>query len=207
MIDLHTTATANGYKASIMLEETGLEYRVHDYDLTRGEHLRPEYLAINPIGRVPAIVDHDTVGYEDVVVCGTAAILQYLAEKTGRFMPADLAGRARVLQWVGIVSSDVGPAFSGQFVFSVIAPEKQAWAIQFYDNLCLRMLGAMEAQLGRSSYLAGADYTIADIIAYPVAATSMKRFPGNFDAHPNIGRWAAEVGARPAVQRGMKIPR
>ncbi len=207
MIDLHTTATANGYKASIMLEELGLEYRVHDYDLTKGEHLRPEFLAINPIGRVPAIVDHDSVGYEDVVVCGTAAILQYLAEKTGRLMPSDLAGRARVHQWVGIVSSDVGPAFSGQFVFNVIAPEKHPWAIQFYDNLCLRMLNAMETQLGRSQYLAGSDYSIADIIGYPVAAVSMKRFPGNFDSHPNIGRWAAEVASRPAVQRGMKIPR
>lgn len=207
MIDLHTTATANGYKAAIMLEETGLEYRVHDYDLTQGEHLRPEYLAINPIGRVPAIVDHDSVGHEDVVVCGTAAILQYLAEKTGLFIPADLAGRARVHQWVGIVASDVGPAFSGQFVFSVIAPDKQPWAIQFYDNLCLRMLGAMERQLGHSPYLAGPDYTIADMIAYPVAAVSMKRFPGTLDGHPHIARWAGVVGARPAVQRGMKVPR
>ena len=206
MIDLHTTATANGYKASIMLEETGLEYRVTDYDLVKGEHLRPEFLAINPVGRVPAIVAH-AAGPPDVVVCGTAAILQYLAEKTGRLLPADLAGRARVYQWLGIVSSDVGPAFSGQFVFNIIAPEKQPWAMAFYDKLCLRMLGALESQLGRSRHLAGDDYTIADIIAYPVAAVSMKRFPGTLDGHPHIARWATEVGARPAVQRGMKIPR
>jgi GST-like protein len=205
MIDLHTTATANGYKASIMLEEVGLPYRVHDYNLVKGEHLRPEYLAQNPVGRMPMIVDHD-VPDAPLAVYGTAAILLYLAEKTQRYLPAGLAERARIYEWVGIISSDLAPAYSGQFVFNVIAPEKIPFAIDFYNKLCTRMLQPMELQLGRTPYLAGADYTIADVIAYPVPAVSMKRYPGNLEAYPNIARWAAVVGARPAVQRGMRVP-
>ena len=206
MIDLHSTATANGYKASIMLEETGLPYRAINYNLVKGEHLKPEYLAINPVGRMPAIVDHADGGNAPIPVYGTAAILLYLAEKTGRFFPQDPATRARVYEWVGIVSSDIGPAYSGQFVFNVIAPEKMPWAMEFYDKLCTRMVQTLEQRLGRSRYLAGDDYTIADIIAYPIPAVSMRRYPGNLDAHPNLARWAAEVGARPGVQRGMKVP-
>ncbi len=210
MIELHTTPTANGYKVSIMLEEVGLLYRVLNYNLVKGDHARPEYLALNPVGRVPLIVDDlaeaGAAAAEPVVVYGTAAILQYLADKTGRFMPQSAAGRASVHQWLGIVSSDIGPAFTGQFVFNVMAPEKQQWAIDFYNKLCLRMVGAMEQQLGKTAFLAGPDYTIADMLAYPVAAVSMQRFPGNLDGHPNIARWSAVVGARPAVQRGMKVP-
>ena len=206
MIDLHTTATANGYKASIMLEEVGLPYRVIDYDLVKGEHMKAEYLALNPVGRVPTIVDHDgTDG--PVSVYGTPAILLYLAERTGRLLPTSAAARAKAYEWLGIVSSDLAPAYSGQFVFNVIAPEKNAWAIEFYDKLCLRLLAPLESRLGTSRFLAGDDYSIADVIAYPVAAVSMKRFPGGLDAHPGIARWASEVGARPAVQRGMKVPR
>ncbi|MCU0758358.1 MAG: glutathione binding-like protein [Steroidobacteraceae bacterium] len=206
MIDLHTTATANGYKASIMLEETGLPYRAIDYDLVKGDNFKPDYVAITPVARMPAIVDHDAAGGAPVSVYGTAAILFYLGEKTGRLFPADPAVRAKVYEWVGVVSSDVGPAYSGQFAFNVIAPEKLPWALQFYDRLCTRMVGTLEARLGQSRYLAGGEYTIADVIAYPVAAVSMKRFPGHLDGHPNLARWAAEVGARPAVQRGMKVP-
>jgi GST-like protein len=206
MIDLHTTPTANGYKASIMLEEVGLPYRAIAYDLTRGEHQRPEYLSINAVGRLPTIVDHTAAGGAAITVYGTAAILQYLAEKTQRYLPKDAARRARVIEWLGIVSSDIGPAYSGQFVFNVLMPEKNQAAIDFYNKLCLRMIQTMELALARSRYLAGDDYTIADIIAYPVAAVSMERFPGNYDAHPQIARWVATVGARAAVQRGMKVP-
>lgn len=206
MIELHTTATANGYKASIMLEEVGLPYTVVDYDLVKGEHMKPGYLAINPVGRVPTIIDRDADG-GPVSVYGTPAILLYLAERTGKLLPRAAAERAKAYEWLGIVSSDLAPAYSGQFVFNVIAPEKQPWAIDFYDKLCLRLLAPMEARLGAAPFLAGQAYSIADVIAYPVAAVSMKRFPGGLDAHPNIARWAAEVGARPAVQRGMKVPR
>ena len=206
MIELHTTATANGYKASIMLEEVGLPYRVVDYDLAKGEHFDPAYLALNPVGRVPTVVDHDLPD-GPLTVYGSAAILLYLAEKTGRLLPTGTRERAKVLEWLGIISSDVGPAYSGQFVFNVIAPAKDPWAIDFYDRLCLRMLGAMETRLAASPFLAGEDYSIADVIAYPVAAVSMKRHPGHLRDHPHIARWAALVGARPAVQRGMTVPR
>jgi len=206
MIDLHTTPTANGYKASIMLEEIGLPYRAISYDLVKGENHKPEYLAITPVARVPAIVDHDAGDAGPVSVYGTAAILFYLAEKTGRLFPREPATRAKVYEWVGVVSSDVGPAYSGQFVFNVIAPEKLPWALEFYDKLCTRMVRTLEQRLGEARYLAGDEYSIADVIAYPVPAVSMKRYPGNLDAYPNLARWAAEVGARPAVQRGMKVP-
>jgi GSH-dependent disulfide-bond oxidoreductase len=205
MIDLHTVATANGYKASIMLEEVGLPYTTKAYDLIKGENFAPEFLALNPVGRLPAIVDHGAPGGA-LSVYGTLAILVYLAEKTGRLLPTQQPARAKTLEWCGIVASDIGPAYSGQFVFNVVAKEPQPWAIEFYNKLCLRMLQTMEQQLGKTQYLAGADYTIADILAYPVAAVSMSRFPGSLAAHANIARWHREVAARPAVQRGMRVP-
>lgn len=205
MIDLHTVPTANGYKASIMLEEIGLPYRVEMYDLLKGENLKPELLALNRVGRLPVIVDHDVEG-DPLSIYGSAAILQYLAEKTGRLLPKTGRERAKVIEWLGIVSSDISPAYSGQFVFNVVAQEKQPWAIAFYDRLCSRLIQVMEDQLATSAFLAGTEYSIADILAYPVAAVSMKRFPGTLDAHPNIARWSSTIGARPAVQRGMKVP-
>jgi GST-like protein len=205
MIDLHTVPTANGYKVSIMLEELALPYRVTAYDLIKGENLKPELLAINRVGRLPVIVDHEVQG-GPLAVYGSAAILQYLAEKTGRFMPQGLRARAKTIEWLGIVSGDIAPAYSGQFVFNVVAQEKQAWPIAFYDRLCLRMAQTMEDQLAESEFLVGNEYSVADIIAYPVATESMKRHPGNLDGHPNLARWAAKIGARPAVQRGMTVP-
>lgn len=206
MIDLHTVPTANGYKASIMLEELALDYRVHSYDLRKGENFDPQFLAINPVARLPTIVDHDAGDGAPLAVYGSAAILIYLAEKTGRLLPTTGRARAKTLEWVGIVSGDVGPAFSGQFAFNVVAPEKLPWAISYYDKLCLRMAGVLEQQLGKTTYLVGDEYSIADIIAYPVATVSMERFPGSLDGHPHLARWAALVGARPAVQRGMQVP-
>lgn len=205
MIDLYTTPTANGLKASIMLEEAGLEYRVHRIDLKKGQHLAPDFLAINPVGRVPAIVDHDTASGAPLTVYGTAAILLYLAEKSGRLMPADIEARARVFQWLGIIQADIGAAYSGQFLFRALAPEPLPWAIEHYDALCLRLVAPLEQQLGRTRYVAGDEYTIADVLGYPLATVSMQRHPGNLDAYPNMRRWVAEVGTRPAVQRGMTV--
>jgi GST-like protein len=209
MINLHTVATANGYKASIMLEEVGLPYTVREYDLVKGENLTSEFLSLNPVGRLPAIVDHDvheTSAGKPLSVYGSAAILLYLAEKTDQLVPRTAWARAKTIEWIGIVSGDVGPAYSGQFVFNIVAPEKIPYAIELYNRLCLRMVATLEQQLAKTHYLVGDEYTIADIIAYPVATVSMQRFPGNLDAHPNLARWAAEVGSRPAVQRGMKVP-
>lgn len=207
MIELHTTKSANGFKASIMLEEVGLPYEVVAYDLTKGEHLSPAYLALNPVGRVPAIVDTDPGDGQPLTVYGSAAILTYLAEKTSRFLPQSVRARTRTLEWVAMVSSDLAPAYSGQFVFNVLAPEKIRFAIDHYDRLCLRLVKVLEDQLGLGHYLAGDEYTIADIITYPVVAISMQRFPGNLSGHPNLARWAQTVGSRAAVQRGMQVPR
>jgi len=207
MIELHTTATANGYKASIMLEECGLPYSVHDYDLVKGEHRSAGYLALNPVGRLPCIVDNDADGAAPVVVYGTQAILLYLAEKTGLFLPTAPAARAAVYTWLGIVSSDLAPAYSGQFVFGVLMQEKLPPVIDYYQRLVDRMLAALETQLAASPWLAGDSYTIADMLAYPVAATSARRYPGGLAGYPQLARWAATVAARPAVQRGMQVPR
>jgi GST-like protein len=195
MIDLHTVPTANGYKASIMLEELALDYRTHSYDLRKGDNFDPQFLAINPVARLPTIVDHATDDGAPLAVYGSAAILIYLAEKSGRLLPTSGRARTKTFEW-----------FSGQFAFNVVAPEKLPWAISYYDKLCLRMAGVLEQQLAKTTYLVGEDYSIADIIAFPVAAVSMKRFPGSLDGHPNLARWAALLGARPAVQRGMQVP-
>ena len=115
------------------------------------------------------------------------------------------AARARTYEWLGIVSSDLAPAYSGQFVFSTLAPERLQWAVDFYEKLCLRLLRPMELALEERPYLAGDQYTIADVIAYPVAAVSVRRHPGDLRDYPAIAAWAARVGARPAVQRGMRV--
>lgn len=206
MIELHTVPTANGYKASIMLEECALEYRVRTYDLTRGEHLSPAYLQLNPAGRLPAIVDDDAEGGRRAVVAGTQAIALYLAEKSGRLLPTDPVARADVHTWCGIVASDLAPAYSGQFVFGVLAPEPLPWAREFYARLCTRMLGALESRLQSHAYLGGAEYSIADVLAYPVAAVSARRFPGTLADFSALRGWSERIAERPAVQRGMRVP-
>lgn len=206
MLELHTTPTANGYRASIMLEECGLEYRVHAYDLTKGEHLSAEHLALNPVGRVPTLVDDGVARDRPAVVYGSQAIVQYLADKTGRFLPADAVARAAAYTWAGVATGDLGPAYAGQFVFGTLLPEKVPAAIEHFERLCLRMLGALDTRLRATRWLAGDEYTIADMLAYPTAAVSAQRFPGTLADFPNVARWAAEVGARPGVQRGMRVP-
>lgn len=206
MIELHTSATANGYKVSIMLEECGLPYSVKAYDLVARENLSPAYVAINPVARIPAIVDREINAGTEIVVYGSQAILMYLAEKTKRYLPTDPAGRAATYTWLGVIASDVAPAYSGQFVFGVLAPERLPWALDYYERLVDRLLRALEVRLSTCPYLAGSDYSIADIIAYPVAATSARRYPGDLAAYPAIADWAGRVGSRPAVQRGMTVP-
>lgn len=205
MLELHTVATANGYRASIMLEECELEYRVRAYDLTKGEHLSVEHLQLNPVGRLPTLVDSHAAG-RPVIVYGTQAIVQYVAERSGRLLPSDPVARAAAYTWAGVVTSDLGPAYSGQFVFGTLLPGAAPAALDYYQKLCTRMLAALDTRLGAARWLAGDEYSIADVLAYPTAATSTQRFPGSLDAYANLARWAAEVGARPAVRRGMRVP-
>ncbi len=207
MIELYTAPTANGQKASIMLEEVGLPYRSHVIDLQAGGHQAPDFLSINPIGKVPVVIDPDPPGGgEPLTVAETTAIVMYLAEKAGKLIPDDLQQRAMMHQWLAIVSSDIGPAFTGEFIFGHLMPEKIPFAIQHYDKEVKRYLAVMEKRLSESPFLAGPDYTVADVLAYPVAATSAQRTADKLEPYPHIARWAAGIGERPAVQRGMQPP-
>ncbi|MBL9100030.1 MAG: glutathione S-transferase N-terminal domain-containing protein [Myxococcales bacterium] len=201
MIDLYTAATPNGHKISIALEELGLAYTVHALSLTAGDQKTPAFLAINPNGRIPAIVDRD---HDDFAVFESGAILIYLAEKTGKLLPADVKGRSRVLQWLMLQMSGVGPMFGQANVFFRYAPEKLPWAIGRYQREGRRLLEVLDRQLAGSEYLAG-DYSIADIATWPW--TRGADWAGiDTGGLPHLERWSAAVAARPAVLRGKDIP-
>lgn len=208
MIDLYTWTTPNGRKASIMLEETGLDYTAHPIDISKGEQFSTEFLEIAPNNRIPAIVDTLSDG-RTVSVFESGAILVYLAEKTGRFLPTAEPGRSRVMQWLFWQMSGVGP-MTGQFYhFASAAPEKLPYAIGRFRMEVRRLLAVMEKELARSPYLGG-EYSIADMATYPWIKVGLNHRPA-IEAEepieiPNIERWLGEVGARAAVVRGMAIP-
>jgi GST-like protein len=203
MIDLYTAATPNGRKASIMLEELELPYTVHALDLRKDEQHRPEFLAINPNGKIPAIVDHDA-SFGPLTVFESGAILVYLADKTGKLLAPSGAARYEALQWLMFQMSAVGPMFGQYFHFALVAPEKVPYAIDRYTKESLRILGVLDGHLAGRPFLAG-EYTIADVCTYPWVAGLLDRF---FKAAMlrHVRAWLDRVGARPAVQRGMKVP-
>ncbi|MCH9681482.1 MAG: glutathione S-transferase N-terminal domain-containing protein [Deltaproteobacteria bacterium] len=201
MIDLHTASTPNGWKASIALEELALPYTVHSIDLRAGEQKQPAFLAINPNGRIPAIVDHDA---DDLAVFESGAILIYLAEKAGALMPTDVAGRSRVIQWVMFQMGGVGPMMGQANVFFRYAPERIPYAIERYQRESRRLLEVLDGQLSKHEYLAG-DYSIADIANWSWASTH--QWSGiSIEGLPHLSRWLDAVGERPAVQRGRAVP-
>ena len=201
MIDLYTAATPNGHKASIALEELGLPYTLKVLDLAAGEQKRPEFLAINPNGRIPAIVDHGAGGF---AVFESGAVLIYLAEKTGRLMPTDAQGRSRVLQWLMFQMGGVGPMMGQANVFHRYFPEKLPAVIQRYQGESKRLLRVLDGQLKDHEYLAG-DYSIADIANWAWVRTH--RWSGvDIDDLPHLKRWRDAIRARPAVQRGIESP-
>ena len=208
MIDLYTWTTPNGRKASIMLEECGLEYTVHPINIGENEQFAPAFLKISPNNRIPAIVDNDA---EDgpLSVFESGAILIYLAEKTGKFLAPKGAQRARALEWLMWQMGGVGPMF-GQLFHFMNAAEKIPYAINRYQNEAARLVGVLDRRLGEANFLAG-DYSIADIITYPWVApafeTIAKAKPDVVGEGANVRRWLAAVGARPAVQRGMEVPK
>ena len=202
MITLYTAATPNGHKVSIALEELGLPYRLQVLDLSAGEQKRPEFLAINPNGRIPAIVDHDA---GDFAVFESGAILVYLAEKTGRLMPQDAPGRSRVLQWLMFQMGGVGPMLGQAHHFRIYAPEQIDYAVNRYTNEAKRLYGVMDRQVARTgAYIAGREYGVADIAIYPWL-NSWNNQGIDWADHPALKDWFDRVGARPAVQRGMKV--
>jgi GST-like protein len=200
MIDLYTFTTPNGRKASVMLEEVGLPYNVHKIDITKNEQFTPEYIAINPNSKIPAILDQDT----DIKVFESGAILIYLAEKTGKFLPIDQKGRFEVLEWLMWQMGGVGP-MSGQLNhFKRFAPEKIPYAIARYEKETLRLYSVLDKQLADKEFICG-DYSIADIATFPWV--SIYESQGlTLDNHPNLKRWVETVQQRPAVQQGMKVP-
>jgi GST-like protein len=203
MIDLYTWTTPNGHKIPIMLEETRLEYTTHPVDLGKGEQKTPEFLAINPNGKIPAIVDHEGPGGKPVTVFESGAILIYLAEKTGKFLPREGEPRAQVLEWLMFQMSAVGPILGQLYYFAMQMPEKLPQAIEHFRTETARIVGVLEGQLGRSEFLAG-DYSIADIAIYPWLI-SHKWQGMELEDFANVKRWFDAIAARPAVQRGIAV--
>ncbi|OUL27714.1 glutathione S-transferase [Nostoc sp. T09] len=200
MIDLYTFTTPNGRKASIMLEEVELPYNVHKIDITKQEQFAPEYIAINPNSKIPAIVDQET----DIKVFESGAILIYLAEKTAKLLPTDKKDRFQVLEWLMFQMAGVGPMFGQLNHFKRFAPEKIPYAIERYEKETLRIYSVLDQQLANNEFICG-DYSIADVATYPwMAIYQMQGL--TLDNHPNLKRWVETVGQRPAVQRGMLVP-
>jgi GST-like protein len=201
MIDLYTAATPNGWKASMMLEEIGLPYRVNPISLGKLEQKQDWYLALNPNGRIPTIVDRDA---GEFAVFESGAILLYLAEKTGRLLPTDTRGRSTVVQWLMFQMGGVGPMQGQANVFFRYAPEKIEFAIERYQRETRRLYEVLDRRLEGSEYLAG-DYSIADIATWPWV--SIHAWAGvDIDGLEHLTRWLEEIGARPAVRKGRAIP-
>ncbi len=201
MIDLYTAPTPNGWKVSILLEETALDYEVKALDLGKLEQKEEAFLRINPNGRIPAIVDRDA---DDFPVFESGAILVYLAEKTGQLLPSDVQDRSRVMQWLMFQMGGVGPMQGQANVFFRYAPEKIPFAIERYQNETRRLYEVLERALGESEYLAG-EYSIADVATWPWV--SIHGWAGvEVEGLPNLQRWIEKVGERPAVQRGRAVP-
>lgn len=205
MIDLYTWKTPNGRKVSVMLEELGLSYEVHPIDIDRGEQFAPEYLALNPNNRIPTLVDREGPGGKPITIFESGAILMYLAEKTGKFMPGEMRARYEVIQWLMFQMGGVGPMFGQAHHFFHAAPEKIPYAIERYHQEVRRLYGVLEKRLGDREYL-GADYSIADIATYPWVAR-YERHRVKLEEFPNVKRWFDAISARPAVQRGMAVPK
>jgi GST-like protein len=203
MIELYSWATPNGHKIHIMLEETGLSYNVHGVDIGRGDQFKPEFLAISPNNKIPAIVDTDGPDGKPISLFESGAILIYLAEKTGRFLPKEPRGRYEVLQWLMFQMGGIGPMLGQVHHFRAYAPEKIPYAIDRYTNEAKRLYGVLDKRLADRPFVAG-EYSIADMAIWPWLR-SWERQGVQLSDYPHVKRWFATVEARPAVQRGIKV--
>ena len=204
MIDVYFWVTPNGYKVTILLEELGWKYNVIPVNIGKGEQFQPEFLKISPNNRIPAMVDHDGAGGKPIAIFESGAIMMYLAEKSGKLWPADLAERYTVIQWLMFQMSGVGPMF-GQANYFYRLEEKVPYAIERFYKEAVRLYNVLNKQLGETEYLAGT-YSIADIATYPW----VWRHDGHhvrLEEFPNVKRWYDKISERPAVQRGMEIPK
>ena len=207
-LDLYFAPTPNGWKISIMLEECGLGYNVKPVNIGTGEQFKPDFLKISPNNRIPALVDHVPEGGEGPLsIFETGAILIYLAEKTGQYLPTDLAGRYSVIQWLMWQMGGLGPMLGQHGHFALYAPEKIPYAIDRYRRETERLYGVLDRQLAENAHVAGADYSIADMACFPWVQTYKRQgidLAGDF---PNVRRWYDALKERPALRRGMALGR
>lgn len=205
MIDVYNWATGNARKVYIMLEETGLEYRVHPVNISKGDQFKPEFLAISPNNKIPAIIDRDGPGGGDYPLCESGAILMYLADKTGRFLPTDPIGRSVTIQWLMFQMGELGPMFgqAGHFVSRKDKPGMGPALAHFVEE-AERLMRILDGRLKDNAYMAGDEYTIADIATFPWCQDWERRGLKGED-YPNFMRWFDEIQARPAVQKADKI--
>ena len=205
MIDLYTWGTPNGRKVSIMLEECGLEYRVHSIDIGKGDQFKPEFVAINPNSKIPAIVDSEGPDGKPMALFESGAILIYLAGKTGKFLPQSVRDKYDALQWLMFQMGGVGPMFGQAHHFIRAKKDEVPYGTERYVKEARRLYGVMDKQLADHPFLAAGEYTIADIATYPWAArhewhrVDLAEFPG-------VKRWFDTISRRPAVARGMAVP-
>ena len=202
-IDLYTWPTPNGHKVHIMLEELGLPYTVHPIDILAGDQFDPAYLKLNPNNKMPTITDPDGPDGEAITIFESGAILIYLAEKTGRFLPKDPRGRYTTLQWLMFQMGGIGPMLGQAHHFRQYAPEKIEYAINRYTNEARRLYGVLDRRLGEVEYMAG-EYGIADMATFPWIRP-YERQGQSLDDFPNIKRWFDAIAARPAVRRGLDV--
>ncbi|HTT01101.1 MAG TPA: glutathione S-transferase N-terminal domain-containing protein [Steroidobacteraceae bacterium] len=200
MIDVYFWPTGNGKKITIMLEECGMKYNVIPVNINKGDQFKPEFLAISPNNKMPAIVDHDAQG---LALFESGAILQYLAEKAGKLLPRDTPGKFRVLSWLYWQVGGLGPMAGQAHHFLRYAPQQIEYAMHRFRTEVARLYKVMDVQLGSHEYLAG-DYSIADVAAWPWVVRHDWQGQ-NLDDFPNVKRWFQAIGARPAVQRGAEV--
>lgn len=205
MIECYTWKTSNGKKATIMLEECGLEYNLHPIDISKDDQFTPEFVAINPNSKIPAIIDTDGPDGKPYTVIESGAILMYLAEKTGKFMPQDMAKRYEVIQWVMFQMGGIGPIFGQVHHFKRAAKEQVPYAINRYYNECRRLYGVLNSRLEGREYLANDEVSIADFCTLPwVFRHTWQEV--DLNDFPNVKRWYDTLMARPALARGMELP-
>ena len=208
MIDVYSWPTSNGRKVNIMVEELELDYKMHPIEIGAGDQFTPEFTAINPNQKIPAIVDSDGPDGKPYTVIESGAILMYLADKHDRFLPADVAARYEVIQWLMFQMGGVGPMFgqTGHFrnyALERYSPDEVQYGIDRYTNEAHRLYGVMGRRLAQNEYFAG-DYSIADMAVFPWCRTSERRGVDHAE-YPNFKRWYDQVAARPAVQRGVNV--
>jgi GST-like protein len=203
MIDLYTAGTANGHRAAVALEESGVPYRVHKLNLQAGDQRKPEYLKINPAGVIPAIVDDDGPGGKPLALSQSGAIVLYVAEKSGKFLPKDPLRRLVAMQWLMQACSDVAGNSGAIFQLSMVAPEKSAPNIEFFEKRLVNVLRVADQRLAEREYLAD-EFSVADLALYPVVATR-RPVVEKHGGLPHLAKWAERMAARPGVAKGMQV--